>query len=161
MVDWELALSEAILARFGGAAAIDRLAARAAAACEAVLRAEGHGAWEMALTVTTSQRVRALNRAYRGIDRATDVLSFSQREGEEAAAVPGAPLVLGDVIVSLEVAARQARSFGHSLARELAFLAVHGTLHLLGYDHETPPEEAVMMAKAETVLAGLGLTRDA
>lgn len=134
---------------------------RAGDACDAVLRSEGHEAWILALTVTTSQRVRSLNRVYRGIDRATDVLSFSQREGEDMPAPPGAPLVLGDVIVSLEVAARQARVFRHSLARELAFLCVHGTLHLLGYDHEVPADETVMMGKAERALASLGLTRDA
>ena len=161
MVDSEIELSDRVLARFGGSAAVEDLARRAAQACQAVLEAEGAGGWEVDLTIVTSQRVRALNRAYRGLDRTTDVLSFSQREGAEMPLAAGAPEVLGDVIVSLEVAARQARAFGHSLVRELAFLAVHGTLHLLGYDHETPPEEAAMMGKAEAVLAGLGLTRDA
>lgn len=161
MVDSEIELSDRVLQRFGGLAAVEELAERAAQACQAVLDAEGAGDWGLDLTVVSSQRVRALNRAYRGLDRTTDVLSFSQREGEEMPLAAGAPQVLGDVIVSLEVAARQARSFGHSLVRELAFLAVHGTLHLLGYDHETAPEEAVMMGKAETALFGLGLTRDA
>lgn len=154
-------LSDRAIARFGGRERVEALAARAAEACAVVLEAEGQGEAELTLTVTTSQRVRALNRAYRGMDRATDVLSFSQREGEAMVGPPGAPVALGDVIVSLQLAARQARAFGHGLARELAFLSVHGTLHVLGYDHETAPEEAVMMAKAETALSSLGLTRDA
>lgn len=161
MVEWQVELTEAVLARQGGRAAVEAVVALAAGACDAVLNDERHGGWALALTVTTSQRVRSLNRAYRGIDRATDVLSFSQREGDAMPQPPGAPMVLGDVVVSLELAARQARTFGHGLARELAFLCVHGTLHLLGYDHETPDDEAVMMGKAETALLSLGLTRDA
>lgn len=149
------------LARLGGETRVGAVARRAGEACAAILAAEEARAWALALTFVGGQRIRALNRAYRGIDRATDVLSFSQREGEALAAPPGAEPVLGDVVVALTVAARQARAFGHSLEREAAFLAVHGTLHLLGYDHETPPEEAVMMAKAERVLETLGLGRDA
>jgi len=149
------------LARFGGEEAVDALAARAAAACAAVLEDASMDGWQVDLTLAGSQRVRALNRAYRGVDRTTDVLSFSQREGEDDGTPADAPRVLGDVIVALPVASRQARRFGHGLAREVAFLAVHGTLHLLGYDHETPAEEADMMGRAEAALGRLGLTRDA
>jgi probable rRNA maturation factor len=150
------------LSRVGGEAAAEALAARAANACQAVLEAEGHGDWELSLTLVSSQRCRALNRAYRGVDRATDVLSFSQREGEAlaAGAAGEGERLLGDVVVALPVAIRQAQAFGHSVQREVAFLAVHGTLHLLGYDHQTPPDEAAMMGKAENVLGRLGLTRD-
>lgn len=71
----------------------------------------------------------------------------------------GAPLLLGDVIISLERAAAQAADYGHSLEREVSFLGVHGTLHLLGYDHDTPAAEAGMMAATEAILAELGLGR--
>jgi probable rRNA maturation factor len=114
---------------------------------------------EVSVVLTDDSEVRRLNRQYRGIDRTTDVLSFSQREGEPwPEDEPGA--LLGDIVISMDRAQEQAREYGHSLAREVAFLAVHGTLHLLGYDHQTPVEEQEMMAKAEAVLAGLGLTRE-
>jgi probable rRNA maturation factor len=162
MVDVAVAVPAEAVARLGGDARIDALARRAAAACEAALRADGAERFTLALTFVGGQRMRALNRAYRGIDRATDVLSFSQREGLVLAQPEGpAPEPLGDVVVALTVAARQARAFGHSLEREAAFLAVHGTLHLLGYDHETTPDEARMMGRAEAVLGPLGLGRDA
>lgn len=161
MVDVAIEMPASALARLGGEARVRVVAKRACVACAAILAAEGADASALALTFVGGQRIRALNRAYRGIDRATDVLSFSQREGEALAAPPGAEPLLGDVVVALTLAARQARAFGHSLEREAAFLAVHGTLHLLGYDHQTPPEEAVMMARAEAVLGPLGLGRDA
>ncbi|MBX5466795.1 MAG: rRNA maturation RNase YbeY [Firmicutes bacterium] len=113
---------------------------------------------EVCVVLTDDHEVRRLNREYRGIDAPTDVLSFSQREGEDGFD-PG-PL-LGDVVISMDRARAQAEEFGHSLAREVAFLAVHGALHLLGYDHATPQAEREMMAQAEAVLAGLGLTREA
>jgi probable rRNA maturation factor len=161
VVDVAIDLGPATLRRLGGEARVEALAQRAAEACAATLEAEGVGTWELALSFVSGSRIRALNRAYRGLDRATDVLSFSQREGELLAAPPDEEPALGDVVVALTVAARQARAFGHSLEREVAFLAVHGTLHLLGYDHETPPEEAVMMGKAERVLGALGLGHNA
>lgn len=74
-------------------------------------------------------------------------------------AAAGLPLLLGDVIISLERAAAQAADYGHSLEREVSFLAVHGTLHLLGHDHDTPDAEAAMMAATEGILAHLGLGR--
>lgn len=160
MVDVTVDMPAASVARMGGQARVEAAASRAAQACATILAQEGADAWQVALTFVTGARMRALNRAYRGLDRATDVLSFSQREGEDLAVPPGAEPTLGDVVVGLPVAARQARAFGHSLEREAAFLAVHGTLHLLGYDHETEPDERVMMGKAEHALDALGLGRD-
>jgi len=93
----------------------------------------------VALSLTDDAELRALNREYAGEDHATDVLSFSQREG---AGVRGGPL--GDVVISVETARRQAREGGRALVDELAHLAVHGLAHLLGYDHATPAEERVM-----------------
>ncbi len=84
------------------------------------------------LVLTTDARVRALNRRYRGIDRTTDVLSFPLEDDRTALA----PRHLGDVVIARGTAARQARHAGHSTGTELRILALHGLLHLLGYDHE-------------------------
>lgn len=112
---------------------------------------------QLSVVLTTDEEVHELNRAYRGVDRTTDVLSFAQREGEDSDL--NDPL-LGDVVISMDAVQRQATDYGHSLEREVAFLTVHGILHLLGWDHERPAEEARMMAKTEEILAGLGLTRE-
>ena len=113
---------------------------------------------EVSVLLTDDAAIHDLNRTYRGVDRPTDVLSFAQREGE------GGDLddpLLGDVVISVERAQEQARDYGHSLRREVGFLAVHGTLHLLGWDHEDPEDERAMMQKTEEVLAAMGLTREA
>lgn len=114
---------------------------------------------EVAVTLVDDAAIADLNRNYRGIDAPTDVLSFALEEGEQGPLVEGAPLLLGDVVVSLPRAAAQAAAYGHSLERELAFLVVHGVLHLLGYDHDNADSEQKMQAEAEAVLAGLGLGR--
>lgn len=115
---------------------------------------------EVSVTFVDDAQIHELNRIHRGVDRPTDVLSFSQLEGEDMGALPeGAPLPLGDIVISLERCAEQAREYGHSFERELGFLVGHGMLHLLGYDHQTPEDEAVMMAKTEAILGELGLTR--
>jgi probable rRNA maturation factor len=120
----------------------------------------------MAVTVviTDDETVRTLNLTYRGIDAPTDVLSFAAHEGSEEAQ----PLVLppelanemhaylGDILIAFPYARRQAEHFGNTAAAELRLLAVHGTLHLLGYDHDTAEREAEMWAAQETVLAGFG-----
>ena len=87
----------------------------------------------LALCLVSDRAMRRLNREFRGCDATTDVLAFSgQGERDEAGAVH-----LGDIVISVPTAARQARKVGHSLARELRVLALHGYLHLLGYDHKT------------------------
>jgi len=98
-----------------------------------VMRAAGVAERALTLSLTNDRELRALNRAYAKEDHATDVLSFEQT----------APL-LGDVVISVETAARQARAAGHSLLAELFHLATHGVVHLLGYDHATKAEERVM-----------------
>lgn len=114
----------------------------------------------VSVTLVDNPTIHELNREHRNVDRPTDVLSFSQLEGEELAALPpGEPVPLGDLVISLERCQEQAEDYGHSFERELGFLVAHGTLHLLGYDHQTPEDEAEMMAKTEDVLAGLGLAR--
>lgn len=115
---------------------------------------------EVSITFVDDQQIKDLNRDHRGLNKPTDVLSFSQLEGEELAALPeGEPVLLGDIVVSLERCAEQAADYGHSFDRELGFLVAHGMLHLLGLDHQTPEEEAAMMARTEEILGGLGLTR--
>jgi probable rRNA maturation factor len=127
---------------------------------EEAARREGVSDAEVSVTLVDDRRIWELNRQYRGVDRPTDVLSFAMREGEtEPVLGEEGRELLGDIIISVETAERQAREYGHSLERELAFLAVHGFLHLLGYDHQSPEEEAVMFAKQEEVLTGLGLVR--
>jgi probable rRNA maturation factor len=105
-----------------------------------VLAAEGVAAG-VSVVVTGDARVRDLNRRYRDEDKRTDVLSFSQREDAgEFVVPPEEPARLGDVVISLPAARRQAKQAGHSLEREIALLVVHGLLHLLGYDHATEAE---------------------
>ena len=90
--------------------------------------------------------MRSLNRHYRGQDKTTDVLSFSLREGRFPHIQPE---MLGDIVISVPVAERQAREEGHALAREIDRLLVHGLVHLLGYDHERSPHEAGRMKRKE------------
>ena len=113
------------------------------------------GSAEISIVVCDDAFIHQLNREYRGKDTPTDVLSFAQREGEGA---DPEDLVLGDVVISVETATRQAERLGHSLSQELVVLLTHGFLHLLGYDHETP-EEAMEMAQAEAKLLS-ALQRD-
>ena len=113
---------------------------------------------EVSVTFTDNEKIRALNKEYRNIDRATDVLSFplfdESFEGEEF-------LPLGDVVLSLEKAEAQAKEYGHSFEREVAFLTVHSMLHLLGYDHETGPEdEKEMFFRQEEIMKLLKLQRN-
>jgi len=93
----------------------------------------GSGASSVALCLVSDERMRAFNRRYRDKDAPTDVLSFPGDEDPE----PDGSRHLGDIVISVATARRQAQSRGHSLPRELKRLALHGYLHLLGYDHET------------------------
>lgn len=114
---------------------------------------------EWSLTFVDDTAIRVLNRDYRGYDKPTDVLAFSQLEEADGFVFPEeeAPQ-LGDVIVSVETAARQAAERGHALEDELALLVTHGLLHLLGEDHGTPEEKARMWARQDTVLRALGVS---
>jgi len=117
-----------------------------------VLEAEGLLAAELGVVVTDDETVRELNRDYAGKDEATDVLSFSLREGEEFVAAPDGVLRLGEVIIAYPTAERQAAAAGRPVAAEVAHLLVHGILHLLGYDHAEPEEERWMRAREEELL---------
>lgn len=117
---------------------------------------------EVSLVFCDDAYIQDLNRNYRGKDQPTDVLSFALNEGEEPEIVDGpSHVLLGDIIISLETAARQAEEYNHSLEREVAYLTVHGMLHLLGYDHMTEEDKAEMRIEEEHVLSLLGITRDA
>ncbi|MEI2689622.1 MAG: rRNA maturation RNase YbeY [Anaerolineae bacterium] len=114
---------------------------------------------EMTLVIADDLLLTQLNRQYRGIDAPTDVLSFAaheESEGQELfVTAPEALNYLGDVIISFPTAERQAAAAGQSVAAELCLLAVHGVLHLLGYDHASPEEEADMWARQAQILASL------
>lgn len=116
---------------------------------------------EVSVVFADDSYIHELNRQYRGKDMPTDVLSFALNEGQEPEIVNGpAETLLGDIIISLETASRQANEYGHSLEREMAYLTVHGMMHLLGYDHETEEERGEMRTEEEHVLSQLGITRD-
>lgn len=122
------------------------------------LEAEGVPAAELGVLITDDETIRSLNRQYAGEDEPTDVLSFSLREGEEFPQSPDGVLRLGEVIVSLPTARRQAAEHGRTLRREVAHLLIHGTLHLLGYDHAQPEEERRMRSREEALLAAVDST---
>ena len=117
---------------------------------------------ELSLIFTDDAGIRELNRDYRNIDKATDVLSFPQWEaGDWAEAPEGLPVALGDIVISREKAAAQAQAFGHSELRETVFLFVHGLLHLLGFDHELGRDaEKAMFAKQDEIMQALDLPRE-
>ncbi len=133
------------------------------AAAAAVLAHEGLREATLSLVLTSDEAVQELNRTYRGLDAPTDVLSFSAQEGDEPlldlpdALADALEAALGDVVIAVPYAARQAARFGNSLRDELLLLTVHGVLHLLGYDHATPDEEAALWALQEEILAPLGV----
>ncbi len=131
--------------------------------CHAVLEYEK---WnfdaEVSVSFVDNDEIRKLNREYRNSDRSTDVLSFPLGENGvyDTNEETGAKL-LGDVVISMETAVKQAHVYGHSIEREVGFLTVHSMLHLLGYDHETSPlDAAVMREKEEEILSELGISRE-
>lgn len=132
------------------APSVDR--SRLATIARRVLAAEGVAAAELGVVITDDETVRDLNRRYAGRDEATDVLSFSLREGEEFVAAPDGVRRLGEVVISFPTAARQAGEHGLGVEAEMAHLLVHGTLHLLGYDHAEPQDERRMRAREEELL---------
>ena len=113
------------------------------AAVRATLLREGFDfECDLSVTFTDNEYIRKLNRKHRGVDKPTDVLSFPMYEaGELTDAECALGVTLGDIVISLERAAQQAEEVGNSFLREVSFLAVHSTLHLLGYDHERSTED--------------------
>ena len=132
-------------------------------AIEATLDYEQYGnPCEVSVTFVDNAEIRDLNKKFRSIDKATDVLSFPlfDYEGEsEEPPVDEMLGMLGDIVLSLEQAALQAEEYGHSFEREVAFLTVHSMLHLLGYDHETGEEdEADMRRRQSEIMDLMGLS---
>lgn len=131
--------------------------------CQAVLTTEGfeHNA-EVSVSFISNKEIRNLNKVYRNKDKETDVLSFPlMTDGKPEEIDENDFVMLGDVVISLETAVKQAAMYGHSFEREVGFLTVHSMLHLLGYDHEKSPlEERIMREKEEAVLEKLGISRD-
>ena len=161
--------------RLDGAAPLSRgLAALLRKAVKlSLMRMKGDLSSEISLILTDDPGIRRLNRDYRGIDRATDVLSFAIREGEAGAtegAQPepttvhpdirlGSTRLLGDIVISTDRAAEQALAYGHSYEREMVFLTIHGMLHLLGLDHETDADRTHMEKLQRQILQALGVNR--
>lgn len=120
---------------------------------------------EVGVTFTDDEGIRVVNREYRRVDRATDVLSFPLVSREEADAgeldnLTADQVLLGDIVVSLSTAQRQAALYGHSRERELSYLLVHGFLHLVGHDHEDEGEKKAMRSLEERILGEVGLSRE-
>ena len=114
---------------------------------------------EFNLIIVDNKYIHELNKTYRGIDRETDVITFAL-EDDKTIILPSEERILGDIYISIDRAREQAEEYGHSLLRELSFLAVHGFYHLLGYDHMTEEDEKVMFQKQEEVLDSYGITRE-
>jgi len=131
------------------------------AAAEKVGELYGVENGEVSVTLTNNEYIHTLNKQYRGIDRPTDVLSFALNESEEPDVEDGPDVnVLGDLVISVERAKEQAADYGHSVKREIAFLTVHGMLHLLGYDHMEEEDRIEMEAEQRFVMEKLGIPRE-
>jgi len=123
--------------------------------------------YEVSISFVDNEEIRSLNNEYRGIDRETDVLSFPMaefieeglEEDDEDAEYIEEEIALGDIVISMEKALEQSEKYGHSFDRELAFLLVHGMLHLLGYDHDEGASEGEMFDKQEEILKSINLMR--
>lgn len=135
--------------------------------CERVLESEECDFdAEISVTFTDNEQIRVINNEQRGIDKATDVLSFPMLEFDEDGnadadyETDGDYVILGDIVISLERAREQSEEYGHSFIREVAFLTAHSMLHLLGYDHvNSEEEERIMCEKQEAVLTSLKIMR--
>lgn len=128
---------------------------------------------EVSIILVDNSEIRELNREFRNIDRATDVLSFPMLEYPENKVfkdvyyehvfepmdLDEGKLILGDIVISLEKAVEQSREYGHSFMREVCYLAVHSVLHLLGYDHMEDEQKAVMRSREEYILSKMDLSR--
>ncbi len=120
----------------------------------------------VSINFVSEQEIQKLNLKFRGVDKVTDVLSFpnldkkaDQKLSEFSKEIFDDTLFLGDVVICKSVAKSQAKEFGHDLRREICFLALHGVLHLLGYDHVEKQDEKIMQKTAEEILTRCGVTR--
>ena len=123
---------------------------------------------ECSISFVSSERIREINRDFRNIDKVTDVISFALDDDDDDFASMQSIMEeddsfvtsIGDIVISLDRAKEQAEDYGHSLERELGFLALHGFLHLNGYYHQTEEEEAEMTGLQQEILEAYGLTRN-
>lgn len=117
---------------------------------------------ELSITFVDKSEIQEINKMYRDKDKVTDVISFALEEDEPDIDMSefDIPRVLGDIIICTDVAQEQSESYGHSFERELGFLALHGFLHLLGYDHMNEEDEKEMYGRQDAILNAYGLTRD-
>ena len=112
---------------------------------------------EVSVTFTDNEKIKVLNNSYRGKDSATDVLSFPMFDDFSSELLNVGTVPLGDIVISLERAKKQGHDFFHSIYHELAFLSIHSTLHLLGYDHETSKEdEEEMFSRQRKIMEIIG-----
>ncbi len=134
---------------------------------EEVLK-EDFGTVSISLNFVSEQQIAALNKNFRGIEKSTDVLSFPNlnkkvnenlKKFEKERNFDDNLLFLGDIVICKNIAKRQAKEYGHSMKREVCFLALHGLLHLLGYDHIEKEDEALMQKTAEEILNKFGVSR--
>ncbi len=123
-------------------------------AVRATLACKGDESCDLSIVLTGDKKVRKLNKQFRGIDQSTDVLSFSTESKAKG------PCYLGDVILSVQRAKVQAKEAGHPLNDELVLLVVHGSLHLLGYDHDAPTAKAKMWKAQHEIMRTLGIHLD-
>lgn len=118
------------------------------------------GTFEVSVTIVDVDTIHDINKNYRNIDRPTDVISFAFLDNEDMPIIKGVPVLLGDIYICDEVCINQAREYGHSIRRELAFLFTHGLLHLFGYDHvNSDEEEKVMFALQDEILNEVDIKR--
>lgn len=110
------------------------------------------------IIIVDNEKIHEINKEYRGVDRPTDVISFALEE-EVFPTVEGDIRMLGDIYISINKAREQAKEYGHSFEREISFLALHGFLHLLGYDHMKEEDEKVMFQRQDEILNGFGINR--
>ena len=115
--------------------------------------------YDISISFVDNKEIHELNKQFRGVDRATDVLSFPMLS-DEFEDVEYEEMSLGDIVVSLERALEQSIEYGHSFEREVCFLVCHSMFHLLGYDHDTEENTREMREKEEAVLTKLNITRD-
>ena len=119
-----------------------------------VLETEGLSfAYEVSITFVDINEIHQLNKEYRNVDRPTDVLSFPI---DEDFIIDGVDTMLGDIVISMDIAKEQAKEYGHSLDREIMYLTCHSMLHLLGYDHMKEDDKTQMRAREKEVMSKLG-----
>ena len=123
-------------------------------AVRTTLKAHSLDNCEVSVLLTDDRRIRELNREYRGIDSPTDVLAFAMHDDQDSKNLN--PNILGDIVISLETAERQANTAQHSIDREVAVLTIHGILHLIGYDHITHEDAIIMFEKQDYLVKSIG-----